>query len=780
MKKEDVWASPDEQRYRRLLESVDDIIYTTSPDGYFLYVNPAVEKILGYAKQDIVGKRFTELIHPDFQETVLSFYEDMLTCKKESTYLEFPVVTHAQQIIWIGQTVRCIPKGESGFEFAAVARDITEKYRAQELLQQSEEKYRSIMNNMELGLLEVDNNHTIIRAYERFCKMVGYTEEELIGKKATDLIVVPEYMALLEEKQMNRMSGEADSYEMPIRCKDGAELWVIISGTPIRDSAGNVIGSLGIHYDISARRKLELELANAKRIAEEAQLAEKQFLANMSHEIRTPLNAIIGMSHLLYDTQPTKQQLEYFEIIQSSANFLHSLISDLLDMAKIEAGRLEIIARPFDLVGFLRKIQKMYQIRLRERPISLHVMIDTQITGEVLGDELMLNQILLNLLGNAEKFTEKGSVRLSVLVLEETDKELILEFQVTDTGIGIADDKVDVIFQKFKQIETNEGHKHKGTGLGLAITKELVEVQGGSISVSSRLGRGTTFTFTLPFTKIKSSASEGQEVVQPGPGTHLKHRRVLIVEDNIMNQKYVEQLLRKWEINFELATDGRKAVELAKNQVYDAILMDIQMPIMDGYEATIAIRTVQNINQNTPIIALTASALNDHKKTALAVGMNEFLTKPFSPNQLWESLNRLIPTEAGEEVKVEPVVEEVTQAAPAVGKAYNFADLFDGDKEYIGFMLESFLTDIVPEVPLIKSYVDAQNWESLKKIAHKLRPAFGMLGLTDLEKKFATMEKSALENPEATKLKALQEEIQREVEQITGVVQQQLDELNKA
>ncbi|GAB2800003.1 hypothetical protein GCM10027275_52490 [Rhabdobacter roseus] len=525
--------------------------------------------------------------------------------------------------------------------------DVTDRNQSEALIRRSEEKYRGIIENMELGLLEVDNEDRITKVYDRFCKMVGYEASELLGKKAAALFMPPNYLDLMDMQHQKRQQGESSTYEVPMRKKNGDTIWVLISGAPIFDEEGKVEGSIGMHYDITYRKQLEDDLALAKQVAEASQEAEKQFLANMSHEIRTPLNAIVGMANLLYDTSPNPQQLEYLDILKVSSNFLLSLISDLLDMAKIEAGRVEVNSRPFDLLGTLRTMQKTFQLKVEGegRPVSVEFESNSCPEGMVLGDEMLLTQILLNLLGNADKFTERGAFGLRVREVERRGESTLLEFQVYDSGKGIPEEKLDLIFQKFQQVNDSSRQKHQGTGLGLAIVKQLILLQGGEIKVQSRLRQGTTFTFTLPYRLLHEPARSTQKtdvsLKTNGQGT-LEGYRILVVEDNLLNQKYISTLLSKWKVNFQLAKDGREAVEMAQKKAYQLILMDIQMPIMNGYESTIAIRSTSNPNQQTPIVALTASAMLDQRNMALTSGMNDFLSKPFTPTQLEEKLKEFL------------------------------------------------------------------------------------------------------------------------------------------
>lgn len=512
--------------------------------------------------------------------------------------------------------------------------DITQQYTSQELIRKSEEKYRGILNNVEMGLVEVDNDHIIIRAYDRFCKMVGYTEEELVGKNAKILFVPAQFDTVVSKQQIERLKGNSSTYELQLKRKDESLMWSIISGVPILGENGKVVGSMGIHYDINERKLLMNELEQAKQIAEDARQSERQFLANMSHEIRTPLNAIIGMTHLLFDTFPTTQQHEYLDILKTSADFLLGLVSDLLDMAKIESGKIEIQNNIFDLAGLLKTTKRLFQIKVENRPVEISLMIDERISGNYIGDNLILNQILLNIIGNAEKFTEEGIIEISVKLKKQLDGLDWIEFKVEDTGNGIPTGEMDTVFQKFKQINA---YDHKGMGLGLSITKQLIDIQGGNISVKSEEGMGSTFIFILPYKKSETKVSSTNHTIQCA-SQDLKGCKILVAEDNITNQKYISSLLNKWQINYVIAVDGSKAVEQAQKQPFDIILMDIQMPNMDGNEAALIIRNTKNFNQNTPIIALTASAMPEQKIKAMESGMDDFLTKPFVPNNLLNTL----------------------------------------------------------------------------------------------------------------------------------------------
>jgi len=645
-------------------------------------------------------------------------------------------------------------------------RNVTEDRKTRDALRRSEEKYRGIMENMELGLLEVDLNERITRAYPRFCKMVGYTQEELLGKNAVEVFLPPEFVPLMEKQGQTRATGQPGVYEVLLRKKNGEYIWALISGAPIFDLGGNVIGSVGIHYDITYQKNLQRDLEDARHRAEEAQEAEKQFLANMSHEIRTPLNAIIGMSNLLYDTNPTEEQREYLSILKYSTEMLRILITDVLDLSKVRAGKVEVQQNEFDLVGLVRTIVKSLQLRIDEKPVVVSAHIDPLLQNMVVGDDLLVNQILLNLLGNAEKFTAEGNIDVSVQIVdapdllphEATSDAFAVEFRVSDTGIGISPEKHELIFQSFRQVDGDIKRRFGGTGLGLSITKQLVELQGGDIRVESTLGKGSTFIVRIPFQDTGKAAHQDEHIsTQDHPILNTANKRLLVVEDNSMNRKYIGVLLRKWDIDYEFAVNGREGFEAACARHFSLILMDIQIPEMDGYEATIAIRERSLLNTKTPIIALTASALLSQKDRAFRAGMDDYLSKPFKPSQLFQKISQFFPFEVDE---VEMDEEEQTDAIfhPRLD-AVLLDSLYGGDLEYAQEMFGVFL-DLSPDFQQWQEAMSASNWPELARLSHKLKPTFGMVGAPDVEQLMQELENAAKYSPDPERIKSIFEKIE--------------------
>ena len=655
------------------------------------------------------------------------------------------------------------------------------------VLSENQEKYRGIIENMEFGLLEVDTQGFIVKAYPGFCEMVGYEAAELVGQEASLIFLPKAFLPVLKQQYIDKQQGKGGSYEVQMVKKDGARIWFLFSGTPIFDLNGNMTGSIGIHYDITYSKKLQLALDEARRRAEAAQDAEKQFLANMSHEIRTPLNAVIGMAHLLYDTQPTEEQTEFLGILKNSSEILRLLISDVLDLSKIRSGNIEVQKVEIDVVGIVRTLVKSTQLRLEDRPLSIEAHIDPNLHNMVIGDDLLLNQILTNLIGNAEKFTAQGSIEVSVKIKKRHGNNLLLAFSVADTGIGIAKNKHQAIFQTFQQVDGDIKRKFGGTGLGLAITKQLIELQGGSISIKSRLGKGSVFTFTLPYeASNKVAVSETHETLESmSLDLDAEGKILLVVEDNYMNRKYISTLLTKWRIVHDLAHHGKEAFAMARQKPYDLILMDVQMPEMDGYETTIAIRNSQNFNRETPIIALTASALVSQKDRAFNVGMNDYLSKPFKPAQLFEKLQSFgqrVPTNGNNTEGGDNNLAEASESLFSYNTRLDkhlLKELYGDDLDYAREMFDTFLNKSLPEVALLKKQLSTENWTELGRLAHKLKPSFGMVGLGDMEGKMQCIEDMAKGYPNYVGLYTLLTDFEKTLPNAVEAVESDLIKLKK-
>lgn len=610
--------------------------------------------------------------------------------------------------------------------------DITRQYYHEEEIKRSEEKYRGIIENMELGLLEVDLNHNILKAYDWFCDLTGYTKEELIGKNAKKLFLSEDYNQLMDEQDKHRKEGKQSIYEVQMKRKDGKLIWVLISGAPFYDANGKVVGSIGIHYNITDRKQLETELREARVIAENAREAEKQFLANMSHEIRNPINAIAGLTNLLYDTKLNTEQQDLLNNIKYAADILLGLITDVLDISKIEAGEMELNEREVELSELLNAVIQTSQFKTTNSRLKFKWSIDDRLKEPLLADPTVVNQIFLNLIGNSIKFTDEGEIKVKAELVEETSEEVTVKCAVTDTGIGMSEDQLEFIFEKFKQANKQTKLKYGGTGLGLSIVKQLVKMYRGEISAISREGKGTSFVFTMIFRKPRNDWNK-KELRKPKTSSDVETLgQILVVEDNKINQQYLTGLLKRWELTYDVANNGQEALEFIDKKTYELVLMDIRMPVMDGYETTIRIRSLaHNDNQHIPIVALTASALVDEKKKALAAGMNYHLTKPFSPDQL---LSILYEINAGKSNLMNIDLQAYEEGHPfafteKLDKEY-LNTFYGDDLERANIMFGIFLRTIQDEYAKLQDFYASKDLKGIRETAHRIKPNFAMVGLT--------------------------------------------------
>jgi CheY-like chemotaxis protein len=437
---------------------------------------------------------------------------------------------------------------------------------------------------------------------------------------------------------------------------------------------------------------------------------------------------------------------------------------------------LEVHPKEFDLIGLIKSIQKTFQLKLESKPVEIKTKIDPRIETTVLGDDLLLNQILFNLVGNSEKFTNEGTIKVTVKLLEKTGNQLNLEFKVEDTGIGIEPEKKKLIFQDFKQASNEIKLKYGGTGLGLAITKRLVEMQGGSIEVDSVYGQGTTFTFNLTYEDTgRKAIMSNQELTQAEDFSSGK-LRVLVVEDNYMNRKYISTLLTNWNIYHKMVTDGQQAIDICQKEKFDLIFMDIQMPIMNGFEATIAIRNTNNPNQEIPILALTASAMIKEREKAEEVGMSGFLTKPFTPIQLLKVISQYKNTEEEEETITEASIDEGFSFNQALDLSY-LDEFYEGDFEHAMDMFEIFLEYSLEEFKELPNHLENKDREAFRKLTHKLKPAMSMVGLTWITKQMQQLEKAADNNASFEALGELLQIIQDEIEKFRPILEEDLEKL---
>jgi PAS domain S-box-containing protein len=508
---------------------------------------------------------------------------------------------------------------------------------------ESEERFRLLADNLPLSVFiaapTLEANVIYLNKY--WLDYTNQTFEEAIGMGWNN-IVHPDDVHLIMDVYLDAYAKQIPYSTPNIRIKrhDGVYRWFTFHGNPRFLNNGEFVGMIGAGFDITEQKLFELELIQEKIKAENAVQAKQQFLSNMSHEIRTPMNAIVGFTNVILKTNLNDSQKQYLDAIKVSGDALVVLINDILDLAKVDSGKMTFEKVPFDLAECIHKIVLLFEIKLKEKKLKFNLYLDESIPNQIIGDGLRLRQIILNLLSNAIKFTDKGSISLDVKVLSQTKNKINIEFKITDTGIGIANEKLETIFNNFEQAHAETSANYGGTGLGLAIVKKLVKNQGGTIVTNSEIGKGSTFSFTLKFNtnnlkhNLSKKTTENKMICQSD--MELKNIKILVAEDILLNQLLIKVVLGNFNFEVEIAENGKIAIEKMKTNQFDLVLMDLHMPEMDGFEATKYIR--EEMKSQIPIIALTADVIQIDVDKCFAVGMQDHISKPIDEALLYEKI----------------------------------------------------------------------------------------------------------------------------------------------
>ena len=600
-----------------------------------IWMNEAAEHILGYTLDEMQGKAFGKILM-GAESNVEQFEHAILAVKENRPYeLELKIYPNGRKPIWayLSNSPLFNEMGDVERQITVMV-DITERKIADEQL-----KLLSLVaSSTTSGVVINDRNGKVEWVNGAFEKITGYNLNDVKDKPLGDTLK-GELTDVSIIERARRLSKNKQSFEVDLLSyrKDGPPLWISVINSVILTPDGDVDKYIEVIIDISSKKKVELELISAKEEAVQLNRAKDMFISVMSHEIRTPLNAVIGMSRLLLDSNPLESQKENLDILQFSAENLMTLINDVLDFTKIETGNIELEQAEVNLRDMVRKIISSMQYRANEKNIYLKESIDNKLPEFILADSARLVQVLLNLVSNAVKFTDNGGITIDLKVLEEGKNNIRIRFGVTDTGIGVASDKLGTIFESFKQAEADTTRKYGGTGLGLAISERLVELYDSRINVDSVLGQGSTFWFIITFNKAQNHENITQDKMETG-----LRLNVLVVDDNQINRILVNKVLQKWGVQVDYAENGQEAVDkIVANMNYDVVLMDVHMPIMGGLEATQIIRAKTDAYfQQLPVIALTASMLSSEVNQMSSAGMNDFILKPFDPKTLFEKLSK--------------------------------------------------------------------------------------------------------------------------------------------
>ena len=630
----------------RILDSTAEAIYGLDIQGNCMFCNSACLRFLGYKDPvELIGKKMHTMMHhsrPDGTPYPSEECRIYLAFRRgEGSHVDDEVVWRADGTSFPVEYWSYPIRKDNDLMGAVVTFvDITERRRAQYALQQSEEMFRQLAENIrEVFFIMTPDPPRMAYISPAYEEVAGRPRQELYDRADAWIdLVHPEDRHQVVDVFEQSLRGVATAMEYRMRRPDGSVRWIHARSFPVRDSQGKLGRIVGIAEDITDRKKALEEMKLAGAAAEAANRAKSEFLANMSHEIRTPMNGIIGITDLLLDTQMTPEQTEYLQMVKTSADSLLMIINDILDFSKIEAGKMDLEVIDFNFRDRLRTTLKILSVRADQKELELLCNIGPGVPEVMRGDSNRLRQVVVNLVGNAIKFTDKGNVSLDVQVEAENGALRMLHFVVTDTGIGIAAEKQQIIFDSFSQADSSTTRKYGGTGLGLTISKYLVEKMGGKMWVESEVGRGSQFHFTawMGTSEKRIEAGTARYSLHVARDDPRDFFRVLVAEDNQVNQLLTTRLLEKRGLLAVVVANGREALEALKKENYDLVLMDVHMPEMDGLEATAAIRQREKeTGFHQPVIALTASV---DRARCLAAGMDGHLTKPIQPQELDELL----------------------------------------------------------------------------------------------------------------------------------------------
>ncbi|MBP6497155.1 MAG: PAS domain S-box protein [Campylobacteraceae bacterium] len=716
-------------------------IFVVDEDRNIVITNERLCEILGYKKEELVGQN-ASVLHKS-EETYKAFAPNFLKARSgQQAKIEYILRAKAGHDVWcelLGNTM-VLDGDRRGVIWSVL--DIDDRKAVEQELIQSEAQFKSLVSNIPGVTYRCKNDEhwTMLYMSHEIDVLSGYPSSDFIlnAKRSYESVIYPQDSQRIRNSIIDAIERDG-KWEMEYRVvtKTGDIKWAQERARAIKSADGTVAYIDGFILDITeqklANENLEKETIRANNFAEQAQiasLAKSHFLANMSHEIRTPMNAIIGLSELLKDTLLDSKQAEYLEKITTSSSMLLGIINDVLDFSKIEAGKIEIEKRPLHLKTMLAQLLDIFKESATKKGLILSSKIDDASPSVILADELKLTQILTNFLSNAFKFTEQGSVILSLELLERSNALARLRFGIYDTGMGINEAQLSKLFTPFSKADVSITRKFGGTGLGLSIAKRLGEAMGGKVSVITQENVGSTFYLELEVEVLSwDSVLLSTDSLKIEPKEVLKGLQVLLVEDNLINQEVAKAMLERVGIHVEVAGNGQEGVERFRQEPkrYDAILMDIQMPIMGGYEAT---RDIRTYDKAIPIIALTAAVTAEDKKKALEAGMNDHLAKPLNSKRLYELLGHLCQctTKIVEPKIIPPAIELTSKSAIA----QNHVDVFfEGDEVLFRKLLSNFHQQLNNEFLTIVEEI-RQNSVNAPTLIHTLKGVSGNLGATAL------------------------------------------------
>ena len=730
-----------ELRLNTTLDTAVDGIITINHQGIIQAFNHAAETIFGYQQQEVLNKNISMLMPKPYQDA-------------HDGYLDLYQKTGNKTVIGSDQEVFALHKdghtfpirlgvGQVDIEgeppiFVGFVTDITQRREMEEKIRKSEEQYSSLIKNIPGASFRslMDDTSTVLFLSDAIVELSGWQVADFYSHKMSlfDLVHPEDYDRVSEVMQQAMKECRSYTVEYRLVHKDGHHIWVLENGSvvPNEENSSNWVD--GVILDISSRIKMEEDLRQAKNRAEESAESKAAFLANMSHEIRTPMNAIIGFSDILLESDMSMENKKHLSTISKSARSLLHLLNDILDSAKLDKNKLEIDYQPFQMVPLIDSIISTLWLQAKTKGIQLNFTIDNAIASTYLGAEHRIRQVLLNLIGNAVKFTEHGHVTLTV----SKQPSQSIRFAIEDTGIGIPEDRLSSIFESFTQADASMSRRFGGTGLGTTISQQLVQLMGGQIHATSQVGVGSCFYFDLPLEERDAPAQK-----KPSSISVIPPKRVLLADDIEQNLTLLSLLLKRQKHEIYLANDGLEAVEQYKSFKPDIILMDVQMPNMDGLTATQVIRLYEKENNlpTTPIIALTASVLLEDQLDAQNAGMTGFASKPIDMNELTAEMARVLGVEQSFSCAETEAQEDEDLGRKQV--SFNKGLSLWGDEKLYMRELKHFAKQHENLAPNIAKLTKSQDFADIGRLAHAARGAASNLALIELSNTLAAIETSA-------------------------------------
>ncbi len=743
---EDIFIVDSENIYeneiiQQCFDVVGAFVIAINPKGNITFANSTAAKMLEYSIKEIIGLNFVKhFITESKQKQTKEIFNSVIDGKslyKENTRYYIQGKKRQQRIIE-SKNVTIRDKSNNILGILISGRDITDYVFKQKDLQTDLSLYRLLANNIpDINLFIFDKNLQFILAEGNEMKnndLSRHDFEENTLYEFPDKNLRDIWIPLFE----SALSGKESSAEYKYN-NYHYNIWVL----PVYTRKKKIFTGVAITQNITEDKQIKRKLKKSKEEAEIANQYKTDFLARVSHEIRTPLNAILGFAEQLKQTELTSSQEEYVHIINKSSEHLLSLINDILVLSKIEAGQIRFNKSPFKLTYTIEYLYKAMLVKASEKQIDFTYHIDKRLDQVLLGDQFRLRQILINMLSNAIKFTNSGSVKLNCVLDEETNDTVRVRFDVSDTGIGINPKNLKAIFKRFKQADPSITKTYGGTGLGLSICKNLIELQAGSLSVSSEENVGTTFTFTIPYKKGRREDMVPEDLGNIDLKT-LRGTKVLLVDDDNFNRLLAKTILEKFGCEIAIAVNGSEAIKFIDKQNFDIILLDIHMSEVSGLDVAEFIRKEQK-DPKTKIIAVTAAVLKDDINRYFRVGINDFLIKPFKETDLYNKMVEVldIKTKRTNNETEHTILENSSNAG-----LYDLSELIrmaDGNQTFINNMLVTFIENTENTVHVFKQFLKEQNWKQIGETAHKIIPAYKHLQVNSVVKMLIELKNITLE-----------------------------------